>query len=158
MSFFLPFTVRPDPGETRAAADSCKKEARATIESDLKIEDFIRSKILIADNPKLLPDGQGDAQTGKISPFNSMIYETTFIVTEGGNITPTWSLVHVAANPTAPFLAATRARTDDLTITFGKPQLPTDPKAIPTELDTTARDANLAALIGREVATAIQKQ
>lgn len=61
-------------------------------------------------------------------------YDVKFVVVSNGNVTPSWKLVSLSANEGAPFLAAGRTRTHNLTLTFGPgdPDSPTYWAAIQT--------------------------
>ncbi|MBY2941842.1 hypothetical protein HFN97_20595 [Rhizobium laguerreae] len=52
-------------------------------------------------------------------PFETITHKVSFQVTGGANATPTWTFTDVTVNPSAPFLSATRTRTDELLITMG---------------------------------------
>ncbi len=57
---------------------------------------------------------------------DTLTYEVKFDVISSGNITPTWKLVHVSANPTGTFFSLNRERTHDVTITFAPQACPSD--------------------------------
>jgi hypothetical protein len=50
---------------------------------------------------------------------DTVTYEIKFVIVTSGNVTPTWRLLRVTANGTAPFFATGRTRTHDLIITVG---------------------------------------
>lgn len=142
--------------EGRITKESCAEENGLLIDSDLKIDQFMENKVLIAENPHLLSNLPGAKPKNPGSPFNTFTYEVSFIVVGGLSATPMWKLVRVSANTTGTFLGASRMRTDDLTITMGKATInPVTKKPQPSD---EARDQHLAALIGQAVATAIQSQ
>jgi hypothetical protein len=85
------------------------------ITSDLEIDQFIYDKATIAS----LANDIGRVDT-RSPPFNTFQEQITFVGSYGGNLTPTWKLARVTANPNAPLLSATRTDTDSLTITIGQ--------------------------------------
>jgi hypothetical protein len=87
----------------------------------------------------------------KVSKKDALLHEVTFVVQYNGNVTPSWKLLRVSANPTGPFLSAQRTRTQDLVITLG--QATDDAKAAAA---TAAQNQALAIAIGNAVATAIR--
>lgn len=89
--------------------------------------------------------------------FSTFSYEVTFVATFSANGTPTWKFAQVSANPTSPLFMASRQKTNDLIITFGKIVPATD--KTPNTLEAQeAEDVHLATLIGQAVATAIQSR
>jgi len=123
--------------------EPCEPPGAHLIDGDLKIYDFLRSKVQISRVPGVVPRAAG------ASPFDVFNYEVQFVVTGSGGLTPGWKLATVLINPTAPFLSGQRSRTDDMIITMGEVQANGHPSA-------AASDAHLAALIGQAVAGAIQ--
>jgi hypothetical protein len=75
-------------------------------------------------------------------------HEVKFEIVSGANITPTWKLVRVSANQTAPFFNATRDRTQDLIITIG----PTDNG----QLKITGQQSAFAAELASSIANAVK--
>ncbi len=121
------------------------------IEGDLRIADKIHNMALVSRTPYTV---SRPFKTG--GPLNTASHQISFVVTAAGNVTPTWRLVEVTANPAGPFLSGTRTRTDDLLVTFGpiaelKPGRAVRPSA---ELE----DAHLAERIGQAVSSAINRQ
>ena len=153
VAFYFPFEELLI-GTTRLPDTMCNKAARATIESDLKISDFLQSKLLIVEDPGLLLYKPGVKKDGRASPFNALTYETSFIVSFSGNVTPTWKLIRVSANPTGQLFTGSRMRTDDLTITMGEAVFNDQTKAL--EPSSAAHDQNLATLIGQAVASSLR--
>jgi hypothetical protein len=131
----------PPGGRVTRPPEPCKGYDGILIDSDLKIKDWLWSKVFpyfIAANIRELPPAS-----------KTMSYEVSFAVVTNGNITPTWKLVRVGATGN-PLASIGRTQTDNLTITMG-------------EVDKKLRvpspellSANLATQIGSAVATAIQ--
>ena len=94
--------------------NKCANENGVLIHSDLKVADFVKVKSNLAKIPGTIP-----------GPFTAFTYQTTFVVTYGGNVTPTWKLVRFTANPGGNFISASRTRTNDLVITFAELTPPT---------------------------------
>ena len=134
----------PDLLKEGSITKKCANEDGILIHSDLKVADFVQAKSNLAKIPGTIP-----------GPFTSFTYETTFVVSYGGNLTPTWKLVRFTANPGSNFLTASRMRTNDLTITFGPV---TSPAPGVVELSPTGEQQHAAALIGNAVATGIQSR
>jgi hypothetical protein len=118
ISFFYPFSDLTAEG--RYPKETCGNNSDGTIDGDLKIDDFMKSKLEMAKNPYLLLYKTGVPNDGTVSPFDSFTDEITFIVATSANITPTWKLLRISANPSGPFFNAIRTRTDDVTITMAK--------------------------------------
>jgi len=94
----------------------CAHRKESTIESDLKITDFLLRKAFLARIP-------GNIEIEKLkSPFDVFSYQVTFVTTYSANATPSWKFTRVSINPASPFFDASRTRTDDLTITMGPAQ------------------------------------
>ena len=122
-----------------------------TVESDLKIDQFIYDKISIA--------GGHEARTRPIDyPQFSTFQETlTFVVSVGGNITPSWKFVRLSVNPSGQFLAATRTKTSQVIVTLGPLAKPASP-AGPAELAVQSAVQHDAAVAGNATAAAIRSQ
>ena len=146
IGFYYPFNELLAEGSLAA---SCDKPGGMFLDGDLRIGEFISSKMLLAEVPNTL------TAKPRTLPFNVFTYEASFVVTKTASVTPAWKLVNVSINPTAPFLSGSHARTDDLVLTLGQ-NVP-DKTGAPAPSDA-ARDAHLAALIGQSVASAIQSQ
>jgi hypothetical protein len=121
-----------------------------TVSSDLHIDEFIYDKASIAGGP--------EARTGSIEhPVFSTFQETlTFVVSFGGNITPSWKFIRLSVNPSGQFLSAARTNTSVIIITLGpleKPKAPGTPK-----LAAQAAIQHNAAVVGTSTAAAIRSQ
>jgi hypothetical protein len=122
----------------------------ATVLSDLRIEEFIYDKASIAGGP--------EARTTPIEhPEFSTFQETlTFVVSFGGNVTPSWKFIRLSVNPSGQFLSATRTNTSVIIITLG-------PLATPkghgvAQLAAPAAVQHNAAVAGTATAAAIRSQ
>jgi hypothetical protein len=97
---------------------ACEPAAKLFINGDLKIHDFIRSKVQIARIPNLI-----NPKAPSSDPFTTFNYDVIFVVVKSGNVTPAWKLVTLSINSgSSPFLSASRTGTDDLTITMAPVQ------------------------------------
>ncbi len=121
------------------------------IESDLKLHDWLEAAALTAETPGTISDPFVSG-----APFDVISHEVSFVIVAGGNVTPTWKLVYLSANPTAPFLGVTRTRTDDVLITMGP--IGELKNGRPVGPSLAVENAHLAAQIGQSVAAAIQSQ
>lgn len=126
-------------------AARCEPNGARLIDGDLKIYDFMRSKVQISRVPGVIP------RDAKTPPFDVFNYEVSFVVTGSGSVTPAWKLAAISLDPASPFLNASRTRTDDMVLTMGE----VADNGRPTK---AASDAHLAALIGQALQTAIQSQ
>ena len=116
-------------------------------DSDLKIGDWLEASTQLGRDVadvKYPTDANGPFKQNVIS--NHIKFE----VVSSGNITPTWKLVRVSANPTGTLFNTQRDRTHDLLLTFG----PTDSKT--KQLATPAANTALAEQIGISVSNHIQ--
>jgi hypothetical protein len=120
----------------------CESSGNILVYGDLKIHDFMRSKVSLARVAGVI-----EAQ-GKKPPFTTFTYEVQFILMGSGSATPTWKLVPVAMNPTAPFLNASRTKLHDLIVTMGPDE---DGQPSPE-----AQNQHQAQLIGQAVADALR--
>jgi hypothetical protein len=119
----------------------CIQSGGVTVEGDLKLRDWLWSKLF----PYFLPDNIHDA------PPKTLTDEIVFVVMASGDVTPTWKLVRFTATG-GPFASIARTRSDTLIITLG----PFDrPKKSPSK---EAQDSHLAAKIGAAVADALKNQ
>ncbi|GLS30556.1 hypothetical protein GCM10007937_22640 [Mesorhizobium albiziae] len=101
--------------EGRLKKGDCQKRIRnKVIVSDFKIGDFLMTKAFVANHTDAV------VQNGEDSPYSTFTYDTTFIITYGGNITPVWNLIHITANSTSPLYNAVRSKTHNLTMTLGR--------------------------------------
>ncbi|WP_230772409.1 hypothetical protein [Sphingomonas sp. Leaf4] len=136
----------PDLAESYGGREvRCKPHGDFFINGDLKIDEFIVSKVRVAQVPGLLqprPDHPADN-----APLDAFTYQVSFVVVTSGGINPTWSLARVVINPgSGSLIGASRKRTDDLLITIG----PTDhsKKGAPTD---RASQAHFSALFGQAI-------
>jgi hypothetical protein len=130
---------------------TCDNENGVVIHSDLKIGDFINSKVFIASIPGSVGEGSS------ASPYSTFSDEITFVVAYGANATPTWKLVQISASSNSPLANATRTKTQDIIITLG-PVLAAASATGPAQLAVDAQNAHSAAVTGQAVATSIQSQ
>lgn len=147
-----------EKGVERYLGIPCSNENGVLIQSDLKIRDFIINKVFLAKVPGsvVIEDVPGRRQKTVSDPFSTFSYQITFVVTYGGNGTPTWKFKRVTVNPSSSLFSTSEQRTQDLTITVGKTTPAT--KTSPATPSPEAIDLHMAALIGQAVATAIQSQ
>lgn len=141
--------------------EKCKPSIGPYLSSDLKISDFLMKGLDMSfqAGPTITKPGQPPYETDALirkpgeSPYQTFTYDVKFIVTTSGSFTPAWKLVQLSANQSGTLFAASRIRSDDLTITMGKIETDGNGKASPTkELD----DQHLANLIGQAVANSLQ--
>lgn len=137
--------------QAQSGLDCSALEGGATVQSDLKIDEFIYDKATIA--------GGHEARTRPIEyPQFSTFQETlTFVVTLGGSVTPSWKLIRLSVNPNGPFVNASRVKTSTIIITLGPLAKPATP-AGPAELALQARIQHDAAFAGGSTASAILSQ
>lgn len=148
IGFYLPFSLLLEEvaalqamnGEASRLYEDCEPRG-PFLRGDLQLDQFLTAKLQTAQTSGLLNRVEGR------SPYDTFTYQTAFVITQGGNLTPSWKLVHLSANPTAPFFNGSRVQTHDLTITMG-PSPTTGP-------DQNVVNAHLAAMIGSEVARAL---
>jgi hypothetical protein len=134
------------------ASAPCSNENGVTIHSDLRIGDFLMTKIAVASVPGSIASEQYPA-----SPYSALSDEITFVVVGGGNVTPTWKLVRISANSSGTFLNAARSKTNDILMTLGPIQpVPEGQPPAPPQLSSDAQAVHSAGLIGQAVATATQ--
>jgi hypothetical protein len=119
----------------------CIEPGGILIESDLKLKDWLWSKLF----PYFLPENIHD------TPPKTLTDEIAFVRISNGDITPTWKLVRFSATGN-PFASIGRTRTDNLIITLGPYDLPTKTPS------KAAQDSHLAAKIGSAVAEALKSQ
>lgn len=141
LSFFFAFKDWEKP-----ITGTCKTIALVP-DSDLKIYDFLHSKIMLAATPGLLMQMQEDptpaasvvavpaaqlipglpavaaappAPPKVKAPFSTLTYDVNFVVTSSVNATPSFKLVRVGINPDGTLFAGSRVKTDHLLLTFGE--------------------------------------
>lgn len=131
--------------------DCTALEEGVTVQSDLRIDEFIYDKASIA--------GGHEARTRPIEyPQFSTFQETiTFTVSVGGNVTPSWKFVRLSVNPSGDFLTANRTKTSQIIITLGPLAKPATP-ASGAELAVQAAVQHDAAIAGSATAAAIRSQ
>jgi hypothetical protein len=121
-----------------------------TVNSDLKIDEFILDKATIA----------GDRNASNLDiryPEFSVFQETlTFVVSFSANGTPTWKLTRFTV-PNGTLIAAGRSNTSVIIVTLAKLAKPATPAGA-AELIEQARIQQEAATIGAATATAIVSQ
>jgi hypothetical protein len=121
---------------------ACPASDGVMMEGDLKIYEFIRSKVQVSRVPGVIVRKDG------ASPFDVFTYDIQFAVTRSGSFAPSWKLYPVSINTSTPLLAGSRTKTNSLVLTLGKREGEKPSQA--------AEDAHLAQLIGKEVASAIR--
>lgn len=136
------------PGTT--GVHNCGPTGGMSTDNDLKIADFMRSKIALSQIPDILE------RKPSASPFSTFTYTVSFVVTTSANITPSFKLVAISLNPASVLYNGQRVRTNELVLTMGP--VKKDEKGAVVGPSDDVRDANLATMIGRAVATAIQSQ
>jgi hypothetical protein len=131
--------------------DCSALEDGVTVSSDLKIDEFIYDKASIA--------AGREARTRPIEyPQFSTFQETlTFVVSVGGDITPSWKFVRLSVNPGGPFLAGSRTKTSQVIITLGPLAKPAGPAGA-AQLAVQAAVQHDAAVAGNATAAAIRSQ
>lgn len=131
--------------------DCSALEDGVTVSSDLKIDEFIYDKASIA--------GGREARTRPIQyPQFSTFQETlTFVVSVGGDITPSWKFIRLSVNPSGQFLAGSRSKTSQVIVTLGPLAKPAGP-AGSAQLALQAAVQHDAAIAGNATAAAIRSQ
>jgi hypothetical protein len=122
------------------------------IQSNLKIDEFIWDKATIAsqDPTSASPD---------FAIFNTFQDTLTFVVSYGGNVTPTWKIETVVAGTNSPLLSATRTGTDTLIVTLGPLDNTTGTNPLtPLALTGGASQQHQAASIGAAVGASNSSQ
>lgn len=155
--FFYTFSELTNQGTAArplgtTGAEICGPTGGMASNDDLKIADFMRSKIQLSQVPDVL-----ERKPGK-SPFSTFTYQIAFVVTSGATFSPAWKLFPIQLDPAnnGVLYNGQRIRTNELVLTMGP--VKKDEKGAATGLSDEARDANLAAMIGRAVATALENQ
>ncbi|MDR6667091.1 hypothetical protein J2X71_003349 [Rhizobium sp. 1399] len=126
-------------------------EKGVTVESNLKIDEFIYDKASIAATPTSTTRGS------KYAPFSTFQETLTFVVAFSGGVTPTWNLKKFTVNPDGAFLGATRTKTSNIIVTLGPIAAPATAAGM-AELATQAQVQHEAALLGGNTASAILSQ
>jgi hypothetical protein len=131
------------------------------LSSDLKLREWIIYAISAAasDEISIPADANGPWKSNVIS------HEVKFVVSSSGSLTPGWKLTRLSINQSGTFLAASRDRTHDLTITLGPAE---QYKSVEILRNGTARtvvvrqpsrqaaDAHLASQIGSAVTDGVR--
>ena len=152
IGFFYTFAELLSQGEAASATsvDDCGPSGGMSSDDDLKIAEFMQSKIFLSQVPDVLERRQG------ASPFTVFNYQVAFVVTTSANATPGFKLVAVTLSPSGTMFNGQRVRTNELGLTMGPVKKDASGAAVgPSD---AVRDAALAEMIGRAVATAIQGQ
>jgi len=159
ISYYLDFRHFTDAVSLRKARElrkadgssGCSKARGGELLSDLKFKDTLESATLPAAVEGGIAGDYSGALAAQVDKAKKDVisHQVTFVVVQGGSITPTWKLVSVGVNPgTTPFLGAQRTNTQDLNITLGP--------VVGGQLAPTARDTALASQIGTAVSNAIK--
>jgi hypothetical protein len=133
------------------------------LNGDLKVKEWLVDTVFLQGTEAANFAGKEISDQYKQSVIS---HEVKFIVVSNGNITPSWNLVRVSANPSGSFFSAGRTRTHDLTVTFGPNESSTvatqpSPKSkkqtqVANSPSQTAVNAHLASEIGLAVANSLQ--
>lgn len=115
------------------------------VRSDLKLREWLQDYISAIGTR----EGMAPVTTNGALKDTVLSHDIKFDITTSGNITPSWKLTRVTANPTGPLFSTSRDRTHDLTITMG----PGDKTGF---TGTAAPTASAAIQIGNAVAASIQ--
>ena len=127
-------------------ATTCQPHGKYFINGNLKIEDFVVSKVRLAQVQRLAAPRPGHPDA---SPLDAFTYEVTFVVTTSGGVNPMWTLARLAVDAGGGnLLGASRRRTDDLIITVGPTVHGADGPPAPSD---RAREAHFAALFGQSI-------
>jgi hypothetical protein len=131
--------------------DCSALEDGVTVSSDLKIDEFIYDKASIA--------GGREARTRPIEyPQFSTFQETlTFVVSVGGDVTPSWKFIRLSVNPSGQFLAGSRTKSSQVIVTLGPLAKPAGPAGA-AQLALQAAVQHDAAVVGNATAAAIRSQ
>jgi hypothetical protein len=117
------------------------------IQSDLKIDQFIYDKAVIASF------GNDSSVNRGWPPFSTFQDQITFTASYGGNVTPMWKFARTTVDQNSTLLSATRSEINTLIITLGPLDLSTPPsQTSPLQLKGAAQAQHGAAAAG--VATA----
>lgn len=122
---------------------ACPASNGVLLEGDLKIEDFIRTKVMTGSVPGVIIRADG------APPFDAFGYEISFVITRGAGASPSWKLYPLSVNPAGSLLAGSRVKTDSMILTLGKVE---NAKA-----SAEAAAVHQAALTGQAVADALHQ-
>jgi hypothetical protein len=159
LSLYLDFKNITAPDKLKLAREqrdtgqqpNCNPTDGVFIDGDLKFKDWLYDATLPAAVQGGIIGNYSKALAAEeaASKKDVLSHEVTFVIIYGGNVTPTWKLVDVAANTgSLPFLAAQRTNTQDAIITLGPAQ--------GTTLSVAAQNTILASQIGIAVANALR--
>jgi len=126
------------------------------LDGDLRLEEWLLDAVLIQGTKAA--DLSSKAVEGAFKQ-NIISHEVKFMIVSSGNITPSWKLVRVSANPSSFFFGTNRTRTHDLIITFGPNEQTTtgNKKRKPSDKPSqAASNAQLASEIGLAVANSLR--
>jgi len=129
----------------------CNQTQGFQIDSDLKIDQFIYDKAVIA------ATGEATSNDVRLPPYTTFQDDITFVASLGGNITPTWKFARVSANSTVPLLSGSRMSTNEVIITLAKVVKPPT-KGSPAQLSSDAQAVHNTALTGSAVGGANNSQ
>jgi hypothetical protein len=119
----------------------CNQTQGFQIDSDLKIDQFIYDKAVIA------ATGEATSVDIRLPPYTTFQDDVTFVASLGGNITPTWKFATVSAIPSGTLLSGSRMSTNEVIITLGKvAKQPT--KGSPAQLSSDAQAVHNTTLTG----------
>src|SRR5690606_23255942 len=133
-----------------SSVEDCGPSGGMSSDDNLRIADFIRSKVHLSRVSDVLERKPG------ASPFTVITYQVAFVVTTSAYATPGFKLVAVTLSPTGTMFNGQRVRTNELVLTMGP--VKKDERGTVVGPSDPVRDAALAEMIGRAVATAIQGQ
>jgi hypothetical protein len=118
--------------------EECRHVTPYSVQGDLKIAEGLFSGLWLADTIGIASD---PFKSG--GPLQVIEHHVSFEATFSANVTPTWKLVNVSANPTGTFLTGTRTRKDDLLISMGPTSV--EAKDRPLIGSKEKKDKNIAA-------------
>jgi hypothetical protein len=123
------------------------------LESDLRIQEWLADAVFLQGTEAA--DFSSKAIESQFKQ-NVISHEVKFLIVSSGNITPSWKLVRVSANPSS-FFGANRTRTHDLTVTFGpNVEIATTTRTKKNQPSQAASNAQLASEIGLAVANSLR--
>jgi hypothetical protein len=93
----------------------CIEPGGIFLEADLKIQDWLDGATL-----PFLISAAVPSEADNTAP-DVLSHEANFVAMANGNVTPSWTLVNVAANTTGTLAAAGRLTTGDLIVSLGQP-------------------------------------
>ena len=113
------------------------------IESDLKIDDFIYDKAIVASF------GNDTSVHLEWAPFSVFQEQVFFTAVYGGTATPAWKFARAAVNQTTTLATVSRDEINTLVITLGPLDLTTLPSVTsPLQLKGNAQSQHQASAIG----------